>query len=289
MKRIVDIHNHVVFAVDDGARNIEESIDMIKQAAKYGITDVVATPHQYEKDQVSELHERQDVIIQNFEELRKAVKSEEIPVKLHLGSELYFTTYVINAPDVKYFTYNDKKKYLLIEFSMNWQPEGFKEVFYELIQNGLTPVLAHPERYSYFWDIADDIMDLIKMGTLLQINAGSLLGYHGLQARFISDMLLKEDLAHVIASDAHRARRSYGFNLMRTVEEYSEKYPDINIQKLISDNPLKIVEGKTLDIEDEPCYNFNKDKFYKQWRRFHFFQDILGMGGKKKKIKKRYT
>ena len=292
MKRFVDIHNHVIFNVDDGASTIEQSIEMLRMAAKYNITDVVGTPHQYEEDQIAEGHERQHVIIENYTKLKERVQEEELPIKLHLGSELYYTTYLVNAPDVPYFTYNDKKKYALIEFSMNWHPEGYKEVFYELIQKGVTPVLAHPERYGYFWEIADDIIDLVKMGTILQINAGSLLGYHGVHARFISEMLLKEGLAHVIASDAHRPRKTMGFNMVRAAEAYIEKYPELDIMKLISDNPLKILQGEMLDIDEEPCYSFNKDKQYKQWRRFYFLHDVLGIGNKtkkrKKKRKKRY-
>jgi protein-tyrosine phosphatase len=287
MERLVDIHNHVLFAVDDGAKNLEQSIEMLKQAAKNGITHVVSTPHQYENDQVSELHERQDEILENFNVLKEKVREEEIPIDLHLGSELYFTTYVVNAAEVPYFTYDNKKKYALIEFSLNWHPEGYKEIFYELIQNGITPVLAHPERYGYFWEIADDIIDLIKMGTLLQINAGSLLGYHGGQARFISEMLLREELAHVIASDAHRPRRTMGFNMPRAAEAFKEKYPQLDISRLVSDNPWRIVSGDPVEIDDEPCYRFNKNKQYKQWRRFYFLHDVLGIGNKIKKRKKR--
>ncbi len=287
MNKLVDIHNHVIFDVDDGPNKIEQSMEMLRQAAKYSITDIVATPHQLEGDQISEKHERQDKVIRNFKKLQKKVNEENLPINLYLGSELYFTTYVVNAPEIPYFTYEDKKKYALIEFSLNWHPEGYKEVFYELIQDGITPVLAHPERYSYFWDIIDDIIDLIKMGTIIQINAGSLLGYHGTQARFLSEMLLREGLAHVIASDAHRPSRAIGFNMVRAANEYKEKYPMIDIDKMISENPWKILQGETLDIDEDPCYDFDKKKQHKLWRRFYFIHDVLGIGNRSKKKKKK--
>lgn len=288
MKRFVDIHNHFLYDVDDGPSSIDRSLEMLKQAVKHGITDAVATPHQLERDQVSEHPERQEKVIAHFNELQQQVKENELKIDLYLGSELYYTTSVVNAPDIPYYTYENKKKYALIEFSMNWHPEGYKEVFYELIQNGVTPILAHPERYSYFWEIADDIIDLIKMGTLLQINAGSLLGYQGSQARFVSEMLLKEGLAHFIASDAHRPSRSIGFNMTRAADTYKEKYPDLDIDKLISDNPLKVLKGEPIEIDDTPCYEFNKDRQYKLWRRFYFFHDALGIGNKMKKRKRKY-
>ncbi|MEA2077630.1 MAG: CpsB/CapC family capsule biosynthesis tyrosine phosphatase [Candidatus Marinimicrobia bacterium] len=287
MQRLVDIHNHIIFDVDDGPGTIEQSMEMMRQAVKNNITDIVATPHQLENDQVSEHHERQNKVIENFKILQKAVKEEGLPLNLYLGGELYYTTYVVHAPEIPYFTYENEKKYALIEFSLNWHPEGYKEIFYDLIQNNVTPVLAHPERYSYFWEIIEDIIDLIKMGTILQINAGSLLGYQGTQARFLSEMLLREGLAHIIASDAHRARRAIGFNMPKAAEVFKEKYPKIDFNKLISENPLKIIQGEPLYIDEDPCYNFDKNKQYKLWRRFYFLHDVLGIGNKIKKRKKK--
>lgn len=287
MQRLVDIHNHIIFDVDDGPATLEQSMDMMRQAVKNGITDIVATPHQLEADQLSEHHVRQDKIIKNFNLLKEEVDKEDLPLNLYLGGELYYTTSVVRAPEIPFFTYEDKKKYALIEFSLNWPPEGYKEIFYELIQNGITPVLAHPERYSYFWDIADDIIDLIKMGAILQINAGSLLGYQGTQAQFLSDMILREGLAHVIASDAHRARRAIGFNMPRAVETYKEKYPHIDFEALVAENPWKIIQGEPLNIDDEPCYTFDKNKQYKLWRRFYFIRDVLGIGNKTKRRRKK--
>ncbi|MBN2780835.1 MAG: hypothetical protein JXR21_02590, partial [Candidatus Marinimicrobia bacterium] len=134
MQRIADIHNHIVFDVDDGPATLEASMELLRQAVKNGVTDIVATPHQYENDQVAEQHERQHKIIRNFEIVKEEIRKEGLPINLYLGGELYFTTYVVHAPGIPYFTYENKKKYALIEFSLNWHPEGYKEVFYELIQ-----------------------------------------------------------------------------------------------------------------------------------------------------------
>ena len=289
MQRIVDIHNHIIFNVDDGPGTLEQSMAMMRQATEYGITDIVATPHQLENDQVSGHPIRQQKIIENFNILKEEVLKEQLPLNLYLGSELYYTTYVVNAPEIPFYTYEDKKKYALIEFSLNWHPEGYKETFYELIQNGITPVLAHPERYSYFWEIIDDIIDLVKMGSILQINAGSLLGYQGTQARFLSDMLLREGLVHVIASDAHRASRAIGFNLPRAVETFKEKYPHVDFEALSSENPWKIVQGEPLVVDEEPCYKFDKNKQFKLWKRYYFIHDVLGIDNKTKKRRKKVT
>ena len=130
MDRLVDIHNHIIFDVDDGPGTFEESMDLLRQAAERGITDIAATPHQLENDQVSEYDERQKKIYKNFQILREGILKEGLPLNLYLGGELYYTTHVAHAPETPYFTYDDKKKYALIEFSMNWPPEGYKEIFY---------------------------------------------------------------------------------------------------------------------------------------------------------------
>lgn len=279
MEHIADIHNHIVFDVDDGPNTLESSMNMMRQAAERKITDIVATPHQFENDLADHQH-RQEKVINNFKALKEEVQKEKLPLNLYLGAELFFSTQLVSAPEIPYLTVNNNKKYALIEFSMNWQPEAYKETFYELIMNGCTPVLAHPERYAYFWDMAEDIMDLVRMGTLLQINAGSLLGYMGTQAYFVSKMLLAEGLAHVIASDAHRASRAIGFNMPRAVEIYREELPHIDMHKLISVNPMKIIRGEPIEINDEPTYSFDKQQQYKKWRRFYFRHEILGLNRK---------
>lgn len=279
MEHIADIHNHIIFDVDDGPDKLESSMKMMRQAVERKITDIVATPHQFEND-IADYEHRQKKVLENFNTLREEVKKENLPLNLYLGAELFFSTQLNNATEIPYLTLENKKKYALIEFSMNWQPEGYKETFYELIMNGCTPILAHPERYSYFWDVAEDILDLVKMGTLLQINASSLLGYMGTQAHFVSQMLLSEGLAHVIASDAHRASHAIGFNMPRAAEMYREQFPNIDMNKLISENPMKIIRGETIEINDEPVYRFDKKQQYKKWRRFYFRHEILGLNRK---------
>jgi protein-tyrosine phosphatase len=277
MEHIADIHNHIIFDVDDGPDSLESSMKMMRQAVDNGITDIVATPHQFEKD-IADYANRQKIVLENFNTLQTEVQKAKLPLKLYLGAELYFTTQLVTVPQMPYLTVDDKKKYALIEFSMNWPPEGYKETFYELIQSGCTPILAHPERYSYFWEIAEDILDLVKMGTLLQINAGSLLGYMGPQAHFVSQMLLSEGLAHIIASDAHRASRAIGFNLTRAADAFREDMPHIDFDMLISVNPMNVIRGEPIEINDEPTYRFDKKFQYKKWRRFYFKHEILGFG-----------
>lgn len=287
MKRMIDIHNHILFNVDDGASSLEMSLSMAQQAANRGITDIVATPHQLEQHQIEKCHIRQEKIYSTFLVLKEEIKKNNIPINLHLGSELYFSPLVKYAQETPHFTYNDQGKYALIEFSMTWRPNGHKELFYDLINKGCTPILAHPARYVYFWEIIEDIMDLIKMGTLVQINSGSLLGYNGKKAQYISELLLRKGLVHIIASDAHKTREAVGFTLPVAVEKFSKKYPHIPFEDYIWHNPENIIVNRPMDVKDEACYHFNIKKERKIFTHKMFFYNLLHEDNKKRIHKRR--
>jgi len=83
MDRIVDIHNHIIFDVDDGPDTLQTSMDMMRQAVEKKVTDIVATPHQFEQDLTDHVR-RQEKVLGNFEILKAEVKKEKLPLKLHL-------------------------------------------------------------------------------------------------------------------------------------------------------------------------------------------------------------
>lgn len=287
MKRMIDIHNHVLFNVDDGSSSLEMSLSMAQQAANRGITDIVATPHQLEQHQIEKCQIRQEKVYNAYRILQEEIKKNNIPINLYLGSELYFSPLVKYAQNTPYFTYNDQGKYVLVEFSLTWRPNGHKELFYDLINNGCTPILAHPARYVYFWEIIEDIMDLIKMGTLVQINSGSLLGYNGKKAQYISELLLRKELVHIVASDAHKTRESAGFTLPIAVKEFSKKYPNIPFEDYTWHNPENIIENRSMDVSDEACYHFDVKKEKGIFTRKMFLYDLFHEENKKKMHKRR--
>ena len=287
MNRVIDIHNHIVFGVDDGAQTLEMSLSMAQQAANRGITDIIATPHELEQHQIEKSGLRQQKIISNFKRLQVEIIKNNIPVTIYLGSELYFTPLVKYATEIPYFTYLNNKKYTLIEFSLNWPPQGYKELFYDIMNQGCTPILAHPGRYVYFWEIVDEVLDLIKMGSLLQINSGSLLGYNGIRSQYISELLLRKGLVHFIASDAHKTSEAVSFTLTKAVDYFQHKYPKLPFEDYIYNNPQKVLEGIPIEPNDEPCFKFNVLKEKKRFKRKMFIYSIFHNDNKKKFGKRR--
>ena len=200
--RVIDIHSHILFGIDDGADTIAESLEMLKMAKKQGVKNVFCTSHHWQA-------ESSDYDL-NFELLKEKIISEGIDVKLHKGMEIlceddrYFTETLrdINNGTVKTLNGTD---YLLLEMS----PFMSAEEIYECVntvfeQTGKKIVLAHIERYSVLDGEDDVIAQLKELGCLFQINAYSLVNEKYERIRSFARKLLAQKLVDFIGSDAHR-------------------------------------------------------------------------------------
>lgn len=200
--RVIDIHSHILFGIDDGADTIAESIEMLKIAEMQGVKNVFCTSHHWQA-------ESSDYDL-NFELLKEKIISEGIDVKLHKGMEIlceddrYFpeTLRDINNGTVKTLNGTD---YLLLEMS----PFMSAEEIYEFVntvfeQTGKKVVLAHIERYSVLDSKDDVIAQLKELGCLFQINAYSLVNEKYERIRNFAGKLLAQKLVDFIGSDAHR-------------------------------------------------------------------------------------
>ena len=142
---MIDFHNHVLPAVDDGSKSLEMSFNMLGHAAEQGITDVVNTVHfQHPKVEFNDItHQRISDIINN---LQGELKNHDIPIILHSGAEVFFLPNLLDLKSDPLATFGHGK-YMLIEFHTHHIPETQKQVLFDLKMNGVTPIIAHPERY----------------------------------------------------------------------------------------------------------------------------------------------
>ena len=200
--RVIDIHSHILFGIDDGADTIAESLEMLKMAEKQGVKNVFCTSHHWQA-------ESSDYDL-NFDLLKEKIISEGIDIKLHKGMEIlceddrYFpeTLRDINNGTVKTLNGTD---YLLLEMS----PFMSAEEIYECVntvfeQTGKKVVLAHIERYSVLDGEDSVIAQLKELGCLFQINAYSLVNEKYERIRSFARKLLAQKLVDFIGSDAHR-------------------------------------------------------------------------------------
>lgn len=199
--KYTDIHSHIIPYIDDGADDIETSIEMAEIAVSEGIESIVCTPHAISgyDELISEANEQR-------EELQRRLDFRGIPLRLYQGFEVYVGEAFLDYEYPERLAMNGGT-HILIETDFERIPACMEEVLYLLRITGLTPILAHPERYLYLKkDIA--ACEVWKSGGMLfQINAGSLTGQYGGTAQKTARKLLKKGYADFIGTDAHSAGR----------------------------------------------------------------------------------
>ena len=227
---MIDIHSHILPAVDDGSKNTEQSLTMLKEAQRQGITDIILTPHY----RARYLTDRQG-IERMFTKCKKAIKDAGVNVSLYLGQEIYvFEDLLKVLNEGKLITMNGGK-YVLVEFPTK-QETDIPETVYELKTNGYIPIVAHIDRYVYAdKEIAREIKEV---GGLIQINATTLCG--SLFRRHRAFEFIKEGLVDFIASDVHYKRRN---DMLKAYRIVSRKFGRETAEKLFTEN-AKIIINK---------------------------------------------
>ena len=239
---MIDFHNHILPGIDDGAKNIEVSINMLREAHSQGVSDVVNTVHyQHPKMDGKSINEK--IIKKSVLEVQDILDSEGINIKIHIGAEVFFLP---NLPEIikDPITTIGNGKYMLIEFPIMQFPHNYEETLFQLCLNDVTPVIAHPERYR---EIQFDLYKLEKLfdrGYVVQLDAGSILGHFGKECKKVALKIIDSGLYHLIGSDAHNDRnRNFCLEQVRAL-----KIPSIvdNEKILFFDNPNKLINGEPL-------------------------------------------
>ena len=196
---MIDMHNHILVDVDDGPQNINEAIELLKQAKGEGVTDIVVTPHHLHTKYSNDIEK----VKIKLNELKNNPEIKELELRLYAGQEIRITDQIIEGIKNGEIEGINESRYLLIEFPSNEIPYYTNQLFYELQTMGYMPIIAHPERNKAIAQNLDLLFDLINGGALSQITTSSLLGDFGSNVRKLSLKMIDSNLAHFIASDAH--------------------------------------------------------------------------------------
>jgi protein-tyrosine phosphatase len=259
---MVDIHHHLLYGLDDGAKDLETSVAMAKLAADEGITHIVCTPHAngtWDYDPA--------VNAAKTEELRTRLAEEKVPLTLGSGCDFHlsFDNVTRAKTDPGRFSINGLG-YLLVEVPDYGLPPGLTETYYELQLAGLTPILTHPERNPTLQQDPDRMGDWLRGGVLIQVTADSLTGHKGKKAEQMALELLDKRWVHFLATDAHNTtsrppRMREAYNLVAT--RHSTSYA----HALCVTNPLAAFLGKQFEVEEEPHGLYEEPKEPKWWQR----------------------
>lgn len=195
---MIDIHCHILPGIDDGAKTINDSLLMAKEAAQQGIHTIIATPHlnqQYDN--------RKPLILQKVEILNKAIKEADIDVTILPGQEPRIYGELLDDYENGEIQTLNGTNYVFIEFPSGHVPRYTEQLLFDIQLKGLIPVIVHPERNSELIERPDKLYQFVEKGALTQVTASSLCGYFGKKIKSFSIQLIDANLAHFIASDAH--------------------------------------------------------------------------------------
>ena len=194
---LIDLHSHILPGLDDGARSIAESIQMLRLAASDGIRIITATPHA--------ARIQRDVFTATLQRVRAAAREADLDIAILPGSEVRLSADLGDRFSAgKLVTLNDTN-YVLVElpFERDWSPL-IHPALYGLQLAGAIPVIAHAERYPAVQRQPAVLLELVEMGAVIQVNADSLLGADGRASRRAAEIIVRAGVAHIIATDAHR-------------------------------------------------------------------------------------
>ena len=238
---MIDFHTHIIPQIDDGARSVEETFNIIKEAKEVGFEKIISTSHyiidQYEKNEI----ERKALL----DAIEKRANETIGNIELYLGSEIYINSNMEELLQEEEASTINGSRYVLFEVSMKRKPLNLQERIYALIENGYKPIIAHPERYEFVQENPDILKEYIEMGVLFQANYGSFIGIYGGKAKKTAKKLLKDDMIHFLGSDVHRQESIYPkipkcIKEIRKIISYRKfkELSELNAQAVLDNQPV---------------------------------------------------
>jgi protein-tyrosine phosphatase len=262
---MIDLHTHILCGLDDGAKTIEESIEMCRISYHDGVRTIVATPHILP----GIYKNNRSTILSKVQELNEAIKkfgvqSSEFRVRnpnsaicnpqsafqILPGADVHFSSDLFQDYErEEIVTVNDHGRYLMIEFAFQGIPYQAEEVLFKLLTKGIIPIISHPERNVEIAQKPKRYYEMVRMGCLGQVTAMSLTGDFGSGIKRIAERLLSKRLIHVIASDTHSTQRRPPI-LSDGVKAAEKIVGKEEARKMVTEYPQAIIEGRKPNVPE---------------------------------------
>jgi len=212
------MHSHILPGIDDGSDSIETSIELIKGLKDLGYSKLIATPH----IMWDMYRNTPDIIKRKLDEVRTTVQKEGIDIKIDAAAEYFLDEHLEDLLKAKepLLPVNDNK--ILVEFSMAFPAMNIKDILFEMQMQGYTPIIAHPERYSYLIRNKEFYDELRDIGCLFQLNLLSLGGGYGKTVTELSQHLLKNNFYSLAGTDLHHDAHLHDLGSSRTAATFAK-------------------------------------------------------------------
>jgi len=225
----VDLHSHLIPGIDDGSKSMEESIILLNHLQDLGYEYLITTPH----IMIDAYGNTKDSILAAVKILKQEALQQGLSIQITASAEYYLDEGLlplIQNKDLLLIA----NKYLLFETSYTHRPQQLEEVIFEILAQGIIPILAHPERYRYMKNNIDAFTSLKALGVEFQVNLNSFNGYYGTHAQKQALLLSKHGLIDFLGSDTHNIKHVH--NLATVLQ--STLYADIHKHNNIRNNNL---------------------------------------------------
>lgn len=232
-----DIHSHLLWNVDDGPATLEESIHLLEKAVNEGITGIIATSHFQHPLYSVNFNQVQDMV----KVLQIEIEKNNIPLKIYTGHEVRLSPNVTQLYKSFQLHTLANSNYVLLELPSYAVPLYTFHIVQELLKEGITPIIAHPEKNNEIYENPTLLEKLVRTGALAQITAGSLTGYFGRRVQKFSLDLVKANLIHTYGSDVHNlSKRPF---LFKEGLAFLEKKKQLDVVDLVLENNYRVINN----------------------------------------------
>jgi protein-tyrosine phosphatase len=199
----VDMHSHLLPAIDDGVQSYEQSINIIKDFVALGYKKIITTPHI-----MGDFYRNTpEIIMDKLDTLNDIIKELQLPITIEAAAEYYLDESFMEKlkNKEKLLSFGDKK-YVLFETSYLNPSPFINQAIFMMQTQGYKPVLAHPERYMYLFESQEKMFEWHEKGCLLQVNMTSLIGYYSRPSKMIAEKLVDNKMVNFLGTDCHNEK-----------------------------------------------------------------------------------
>lgn len=237
---MIDLHNHLLPGIDDGAPDLETALQLAQIAFSDGITHMVCTPHIHP----GRYENTPNTIIQALTLFKTGLEQHGIPLQVAAAAEVRFGMELmigIKTNSIPFLGQWQGKNVLLLEFPHGEMPFGAEKLTGWLLQNNIIPMIAHPERNKGLMREPGKLKPFIDQGCLLQVTAGSVAGHFGETAQELAIQFLEKNWVTILASDAHNIEHRPPI-LTAGLTAATELLGEEAARRLVFDNPWQIAQ-----------------------------------------------